>query len=52
MDIDTGRSDENSISFNTGEMGVVRREITLIPVWPLPLAIGVVIALVVSSPGV
>ena len=31
-------------------MGVVRGEIALIPVGPLPLAVGVVIALVISSP--
>ena len=29
-------------------MGVIRGEITLIPVGPLPLAVGVVIALVVA----
>ena len=29
-------------------MGVIGRKIALIPVWPLPLAVGVVIALVVA----
>ena len=50
MDIKTGRSDEDSISMNTGEMGVVRGEIALIPIGPLPLAVSVVIAPVISSP--
>ena len=49
MDIKTGRSDEDSISMNTSEMGVVRGEIALIPVGPLPLAVGVVKAPVISS---
>ena len=31
-------------------MGVVRGEIALIPIGPLPLAVGVVIAPVISSP--
>ena len=50
LNIETGRSEEDSISYNTGEMGVIRGEIALIPVGPLPLAIGVVKALVISSP--
>ena len=48
LNIETGRSEEDSISYNTGEMGVIRGEIALIPVGPLPLAVGVVIAPVVA----
>ena len=48
FDIDAGRSEQYSISFNTGEMWIIWSAIGLIPVWPLPLAVSVVIALVVA----
>ena len=48
LDFAAGRSVQPSISSNTSEMGVIASKIALIPVGPLPLAVGMVIALVVT----
>lgn len=48
MYIDARRGKQYPISGDAGKMGIVRSEVDLVPVGPLPLPVGVVKAIVVS----